>query len=237
MARADAKNAATRIPAPATRRMTMPRFFPLTSVIPAVATARFITPNTTEVRDNLANAGVGGATTDRGAEGADMKRAIVVAAQAIVMVRPRVLAEKGHTNPAPAVRHHREDSGLSNQAKRSLPPFFANPDVVLDYCPQEKEELMKRILDHMALRRAQIQARNGYKADAIDLLKRFPGTKSFKWRYYRCRTVMALSRWYPYWVRFKCALGPPTRLFLKRIGAKLKLLPPIPEVNSPENPR
>ncbi len=134
----------------------------------------------------------------------------------------------------PAVRHHREDSGLSDSVKQTLPPFFTNPKTVLDYSPPEKQELMKKVLDHMALRWAQIRARHGYKTDAISLLHRFPGVKAFRWEYYRCLMVVALSRWYPYWVRFKCAVGPPARLFLKKIGAKLRLFPAIPKVNAPE---
>lgn len=131
----------------------------------------------------------------------------------------------------PAVRHHREDSGLSNFLRQELPPFLTKPETVLSYCPAEKKELMKKVLDHMALRRAHILARHGYKADAAGLLEQFNGAKAFKWKYYQCRTIMLLSRWYPYWVKFKCAVGPPVRLSLKNMGAKLGLFPDIPEVN------
>ena len=134
----------------------------------------------------------------------------------------------------PAVRHHREDSGLSNFVKQTLPPFFVNPKTDLDYCQPAKQDLAKKVLDHMALRWAQTRARHGYKSDAITLLRRFPGVRAFKWKYYRCLIVVALSRWYPYWVRFKCAVGPPARLFLREMGTKLRLLPGIPKVSAPE---
>ena len=128
------------------------------------------------------------------------------------------------------VRHHREDSGLSNVKKRPLAPFLADPETVLRYCPVENQMLMQKVLDRMALRTMRHYARNGFKKTAIDLLKRFPGVRSWGFTYYRCRYEMILSPWFAYWVLFKCAAGPPMRLFLRKTVRKLRLMKSLPEV-------
>jgi glycosyltransferase involved in cell wall biosynthesis len=134
----------------------------------------------------------------------------------------------------PAVRHHREDSDLSNTADFPLAPFLIDPEVVLRYCPADKRNFMCKVLDHFALRTAQSKARHGFKKDAIALLKRFPGVASYRWMYYQCLVVIALSRWFPYWVRIRCALGPRIRLFIKSLAWKLHIIPRIPEVQEQE---
>jgi glycosyltransferase involved in cell wall biosynthesis len=105
------------------------------------------------------------------------------------------------------VIHHREDSGLSHTVEHALPPFLHDPNIVLDYCPAEKRQLITGIIDHMALRHAQIRARHGRKAEAVDLLRRFPGTSAFGKEYRLCRRTIVFSRWMPLWVRFKCLGG------------------------------
>lgn len=132
----------------------------------------------------------------------------------------------------PAVLHHREDSSLSNLTQRPMPPFLADPSVVLDYCPRQKKNLLGKTLAHMALRHAAIRARQGFKSDALDLLRRFPEARQFRSEYRRCMFLIACSRWYPYWVRFKCALGPPARRFLKRILVNLKLASDLSQVDT-----
>ena len=134
----------------------------------------------------------------------------------------------------PAVRHHREDSSLSDSLKERLSPIFVHPETVLDYCPAHKRELLKNVLAHMALRRAHTRARHGFKSDAVELLQRFPEAKSFTWEYYRCLFVMTLSRWYPHWVKFKWVIARPIRICLARVCIKLGLLPAIPKVNTAE---
>jgi hypothetical protein len=130
----------------------------------------------------------------------------------------------------PAVRHHREASGLSHTVEHPLPPFLIDPEIILSYCPENKRELMVKIIDHMALRTAYARARNGFKDDAISLLNRFGGAKSYRLKYYQCLCTIALSRWLPIWVKFKCAVGPPVRLFLKSLAWKLGLIPKIPDI-------
>ncbi len=131
----------------------------------------------------------------------------------------------------PAVCHHREDSDLSNVLHRPLAPVFTDYDVLFDCCPDEKRHLMQKILERLALRAAHHKARNGFKQDALELLKRFPESKVCGFQYYRCRCEIALSRWLPFWVRFRCAIGPPIRLFLKTLARKLRILPEIPIIN------
>jgi len=109
--------------------------------------------------------------------------------------------------PECTVRHHTEDSDLAAPADRPLAPFFFDPDIILAYCPEAKKTLARGLIDHMALRHAWYRARHGHKAEAADLLGRFPGTRRFRWKYMTCRLGIALSPILPYWVRFKVCLG------------------------------
>lgn len=130
------------------------------------------------------------------------------------------------------VRHHREQSGLSNIAGRPVAPFLKEPKIVLRYCPADKRDLMVRVIDHIALRTAKARARNGFKTEAVGLLKRFPGVRYFPAEYRKCMVTIALSGVMPYWVRLKCAIGPPVRLFVKSVVWKLGLRPKIPEIGA-----
>ena len=135
----------------------------------------------------------------------------------------------------PAVVHHREASGLSHTEDFPLQPLLEDPEIVLRYCPPPKRELMMKVMDRLALRTVHNWARHGFKTRATDLLARFPDAKRYRGAYYRCRYEIALSRWFPYWVRFKCFVGPPTRLFLKSLAWRLRLRPRIPKVSQDQN--
>ena len=128
-----------------------------------------------------------------------------------------------------ATIHHREESGLSNLMHHPPAPIFINAGELLDCCNGKKRELMQKAIVLAALRTVHHKARNGFKKDAIELLKLFPESKEYRFQYYRCRCEIALSRILPWWVRFRCAVGPPVRLFLKNLAWKLRLLPRIPD--------
>ncbi|MBW8035099.1 MAG: glycosyltransferase family 2 protein [Planctomycetes bacterium] len=123
-----------------------------------------------------------------------------------------------------AVCHHREASNLSNTMKDPLAPFLADSDVVLRYCPDEKLELMRAVLDRMAFRAVRKYARSGFKKDAVELLSKFPSLKTTQRQWRRCAFEIATSRWFKYWVGFKCAVGPRARLFLRKIARKVGLI-------------
>ncbi len=129
------------------------------------------------------------------------------------------------------VCHHTEDSDLAQAATPPLAPFLVTPEVVLDYCPEEKRKLMSSVLDHMALRFARDRFRRGLKEEGIELLRRFPGARAFRWRYFRCRCAIPFSRWLPYWVRVKCLVGPPARAFIQSFARTLHLIPRLPQTN------
>ncbi|MCF7958708.1 MAG: hypothetical protein K9M57_09705, partial [Phycisphaerae bacterium] len=133
-----------------------------------------------------------------------------------------VINEKVMIIAPPEVRHHRENSDLSN-VLRPLSPIVTTPEIVLEYCPKEKRDLMRRVIARLALRNARNRVRRtGLKEEAQALLHRFPEAQSFRFEYYRCRYEMALSSIFPYWVKFKCLVGPPVRLFVKKLARQLK---------------
>ncbi len=119
-----------------------------------------------------------------------------------------------------AVCHHRESSNLSNRMKDPLAPFLADSDVVLRYCPDEKLALMTAVLDRMAFRAVRKYARSGFKKDAVELLSKFPSLKTTQRQYWRCAFEISTSRWFKYWVAFKCAFGPRVRLFFRKSGSR-----------------
>ncbi len=125
--------------------------------------------------------------------------------------------------PEMCVCHHTEDSDLAQAKTPPLPPFFFNPEIVLDYCPEEKVALMRGVLDHMALRFARIRARRGNKAEAKELLERFPGASVYEQEYACCQRAIWLSGWLRHWVRFKCLVGPPGRRVLRAAAERLHM--------------
>lgn len=142
-----------------------------------------------------------------------------------------VLNEKVMIIEPPAVCRHTEDSDLANLARDPLAPFLVDTDVVLKYCPDEKSKLMKAILNSIAFRSVRKLARRGYKQDAIELLNKFPSIKTSQPRYRRCAFEIATSRWFKYWVAFKCAVGPRARLFLRTAARKVGLMQDISDIS------
>lgn len=133
----------------------------------------------------------------------------------------------------PLVCHHREDSNLANLAKDPLAPFLEDPDVVLRYCPKETLALMDGVIDLVALRAARKYARRGYKAEAVELVGRFAGVKELTC-YRRCAFEIATSRWFKYWVAFKCFVGPRVRLFLRTVTRKIGVTNDLPDFDERE---
>lgn len=124
----------------------------------------------------------------------------------------------------PAVRYRHDASGIFNrQTVLPLEPFLADPSVVLDFCPATKQALMLRLLDRWALRTVRHWARYGRKAEAAELLARYPGARSYRRPYWRCRYELALSRWFPYWISLKWRVGPPVRAYLRAAKQRLGL--------------
>lgn len=115
-----------------------------------------------------------------------------------------------------AVRHNRQDSNLSITHGYPLNPALMNPEIILSYCPADKLQTAGIFMDRWALLTAHHKARNGFREHAVYLLEHFPDTRQFRWEYLRCKIEIRLSRWMPYWVQFKCAVGPPVRHALKK---------------------
>jgi len=118
----------------------------------------------------------------------------------------------------PAARYHLESSVLGYYSGRGVqaPPYLQDPSTVLEYCDAARRGLMERVLDHEALMVAHLWARAGRKAEATALLAARPGVRAYGTAYWRCRYELLVSRWLPRWVRFKCAVGPPVRRWLRR---------------------
>jgi hypothetical protein len=134
-----------------------------------------------------------------------------------------VLGEKA------SARYNRQHSELTAMADYPLNPMLLEPDILLSRCPAEKQTLARQVLARMALRNAFLKARSGYKADALRLVSLHPQMCTFGWVWHQCRVAIALSPILPYWVRFKCRVGPPIRLALKKIAYRLKWMQPPPE--------
>ena len=118
-------------------------------------------------------------------------------------------------SPNISVIHHREDSSLSYKVQFPLPPFLVNPNIIMDYCNEENKLLLSKAINHLALRHAQLRARNGHKQDAIDIIRRFPNSKIFFKDYLVCKITIFFSRMMPFWVNFKCIVGPKLRNIFK----------------------
>ena len=116
----------------------------------------------------------------------------------------------------PAARRHSESGelGIYSKQARPVPPYLLDPHEVMRYCPEKNQALLQKVLDYMAVTAARAQARSGKKNDAITLVDRFPGSKSFKGLYYRCRYEIAFSRCLPYWIKFKMMFSTPVKALL-----------------------
>ena len=129
-----------------------------------------------------------------------------------------------------AVRHNRQESDLSITHNYPLNPALAHPDVILDFCPADKHPSVRMFLSHWALRTAHHKARNGFRKQAVYLLEHFPETRRYRLAYLRCKLEIVFSRWMPYWVKFKCAVGPPVRRAANIAAMRLGLIKAPPEM-------
>jgi glycosyltransferase involved in cell wall biosynthesis len=134
----------------------------------------------------------------------------------------------------PSARYNRQYSELTSTTNFPLKPILLEPEILLQYCSVEKHLLAKQVLARMALRTAFLKARSGFKADALKLIQLHPRMKTFGWAWYQCQFAVTFSKILPYWVWFKCWIGPPVRRFFRLLAYKLKLLQPPPEFSRDE---
>jgi len=139
-----------------------------------------------------------------------------------------------------AVRYHLESSVLGYQSGKvqPIPPYLLDPESVLGYCAGGRREMAQKVLDYAAVGIGRRLARSGRKIEADDLLRRFPGARTYRRLYYRCRYEIALSRWVALWVRLKGAAGPAIRSFLRsqRERSKRGPEPPLMPYEQEEQP-
>jgi hypothetical protein len=138
----------------------------------------------------------------------------------------------------PSARYNRQHSELTGTANYPLNPMLLEPEILLKYCSIEKQPLARQVLARMALRNVFLRARCGYKAEALKLVGLHPQMKTFGRAWRQCQFAITFSKILPYWVQFKCLVGPPVRKFLRQLAYKLKLLEPppaLPEFDSTEN--
>ena len=107
----------------------------------------------------------------------------------------------------PSVIHHKENSELAKSLRRPLAPFFENPEIILDYCPEDKKKLCRDVITHIALRTAKNLARAGLKKQAKGLLESMPGAKTFSKEYEVCTYTIKFSKTLALWVKFKCFIA------------------------------
>ncbi len=122
----------------------------------------------------------------------------------------------------PAVRYHVETSTIGHQPRAyPLEPFLADPNVLLDYCPKAKIDLLHQLLDIRALWTATNWAYHGEVKRAEELLGRFPGIKNFPQIYQEfCFYAYQRPRW---WTQLKCRVGAPIRQVFRQSALRLGL--------------
>jgi glycosyltransferase involved in cell wall biosynthesis len=135
----------------------------------------------------------------------------------------------------PSARYNRQYSELTSRVNIPSKPMLLEPEILLKYCSAEKHLLARLVLARMALRTAFLKARNGYKADALNLVGLHPQMKTFGWQWYQCRFAITFSRILPYWVKLKCWIGPPVRRFFRLLACKLRLQQMPPEFSQDEH--
>ena len=118
-----------------------------------------------------------------------------------------VLNERFKVIAPVTVRHYRQDSDLSNLKHRPLDIFLQKPEIILDYCSDSGRAFAETVLGYHALRVAHFRARSGRKSEAVFLKKKFPQMRQFPGLYGKLCVEIAMSRWLPYWVRFKCRMA------------------------------
>ena len=144
----------------------------------------------------------------------------------------RILANEAFLiTEKPLACHHREDSSLANLEKDPIAPFLVDSNIVLRYCPDEKRQLMKNVINHVALRTARKYARRGFKAEAIELVERFPEIKKIE-GYRQCAFEISTSNLFKHWVGFKCTVGPAVRSLLRKAGRKVGVIKQVPDFDS-----
>lgn len=142
-----------------------------------------------------------------------------------------VLNEKFKIITPAAVRHNRQDSGLAVTHSHRIMPILQDPEILMKYCPSNRQSQARLFLARLALRVAHHKARNGFKSDAKFLVDKFPEMASFKFEYMKCRLEIQLSRWLPYWVAFRRIVGPRVRIFLRKTGYRLRVLQKPPSIS------
>jgi glycosyltransferase involved in cell wall biosynthesis len=142
-----------------------------------------------------------------------------------------VLNEKFKIIGPASVRHNRQDSDLSMTPKHPITPLLLKPQVLMDYCPQAKKAQARLFLAKLALRTAHHKARNGLQSEAQFLVENFPEMSTFGFAYYKLILETKLSRYLPHWVRFKCWLGPPARMFIKKTLYRLRIIEKPPSTH------
>lgn len=121
----------------------------------------------------------------------------------------------------PSAVYHRQASELTAGYDFKLNPMLLEQRILLDCCPAEKHPLAEKMLARLALRTAFQKARNGRKAEAIQLMAIHPAMREFKQPFFQLRVAIALSPVYPYWVKTKCFVGPPARRIIQKLLWKL----------------
>jgi glycosyltransferase involved in cell wall biosynthesis len=138
----------------------------------------------------------------------------------------------------PSARYNRQHSKLTKVPNSPLNPMLLDPQILLSCCTPEKQALAREVVARKALHVAFLKARNGHKAEALKLVELHPQMKTFGRAWRRCQFAITFSEILPYWVRFKCRVGPPVRRLCRQLGYKLNLLqapPVITEVDSTES--
>ncbi len=84
-----------------------------------------------------------------------------------------------------------------------------NPKIAIAVVVENSPEapiVARKVLDYYALKCVREWARFGLSNQARELFGRYPGIQSFRREYYRFQYELLFSRWFPQWVRFKCAV-------------------------------
>lgn len=98
--------------------------------------------------------------------------------------------------------YHTEDSELGPHTQsRPLEPYLKDPRVLLNYCPREKHNLIKGLIDLLVLRRIINQAQHGNRLQLFFLLIGHPGTCRYTKKYGEC--LKRLVPGYLFWCKLK----------------------------------
>ena len=116
-----------------------------------------------------------------------------------------LMNEKVYIDNEPLMTIHSECSDLYIPFKQGqplpLPAYLVEPDDVISFTPQEKRNLIHRVLARLALDQAWHSAIRGQGAQARHLLQRFPLAAAFPKKYYLTRLAAGLAPLMP-WVQW-----------------------------------